>query len=84
VVDAVAEDVQVVAVPVERGDLGRGDDAHAVLAAGGERLVDAVDRVVVGQREQLHPGGRRPGHDFGRGQRAVGVKRMRLQVERGR
>ena len=50
-------------------------------APGGERLVDAVDRVVVGQREQLDA--RRGGvldHLGGR-QLAVGMERMGLKIE---
>ncbi len=52
-VDPVAEHVQVLVGPVDGGDLGGGHHAHAVQRAGGERLVDAVDGVVVGQRQQL-------------------------------
>ena len=59
VVDAVAEDVQFAGdrrAGVHGGDLDRGHDAHAVALAGGDRLGDAADGVVVGQREQLHAG----------------------------
>ena len=58
-VDEVAEDVQFagdLGAVVDRGDLDRGDDAHAVALSGGERLGDAADGVVVGERQQLHPG----------------------------
>ena len=41
---------------VDGGDLDRRDDAHADALAGGDRLGDAADGVVVGQREQLHAG----------------------------
>ena len=50
-------------------------------APGGERLVDAVDRVVVGQREQLHPGRGGVLDHLGGRQLAVGVERMRLEIE---
>ena len=53
VVDPVAEHVQVLVRAVDRRDLGGRHHAHPVDGAGGQRLVDAVDRVVVGQREQL-------------------------------
>ena len=54
VVDAVAEDVEVLALAVDRRELGRRARARRPCArAGRERLVDAVDRVMVGQREQL-------------------------------
>ena len=56
VVDPVAEHVQVLVLAVDGRDLGGRDHPDAVHGARGERLVHAVDRVVVGQREQLHPG----------------------------
>jgi hypothetical protein len=80
-VDLVAEDVQVLVRAVDGGQLGGGGEADAVLARGGLRLRDAVDGVVVGQREQLHAGGRRAGDHVGGRQRAVGVHGVRLQVE---
>jgi hypothetical protein len=51
VVDAVAEHVQVLAVPVQRGELGRRDEPEALARRGRERLVDAVHRVMVRQRK---------------------------------
>ena len=66
VVEQVAEEVEVLPVAVERGELDRGDHAEAVSRARLERLVDAVHRVMVGERQQLHPrlgGGR---HHIGR------------------
>ena len=75
-VDAVAEDVQVLTGRVNRGQLGGRHDAHAELGAGAERLVDAGGRVVVGQGEQPHAGERREAHDLGRGELAVGVARV--------
>ena len=54
VVEQVAADVEVLALAVERRDLGRRDDGDAVEVVGDvQRLGDAVDRVVIGQREQL-------------------------------
>ena len=80
VVDAVAEHVQVLVAAEHRRDLGRGDDRHAVLGAGGDRLVDAVDGVVVGQRQQLDSGGRRVRDDLRGRQRPVGVQRVGLKL----
>ena len=54
VVDEVAEHVEVLAVAVERGELDGGDHAEAVSRARLQRLVDAVHRVMVGERQQLH------------------------------
>ena len=54
VVDEVAEDVEVLAVVVERGELDGGDHAEAASRARLQRLVDAVHRVMVGERQQLH------------------------------
>ena len=82
VVDAVAEDVEVLVGAVDRRDLGRGDDRTPCSRAGGERLVDAVDGVVVGQRQQLDAGGGGVGDDLGGRQLAVGVDGMGLEVER--
>ena len=50
---------------------------------GVDRLGDAADGVVVGQREQLHAGLGGAGDDLGGGERAVGVGGVRLQVEAG-
>ena len=49
----VAEDVEVLAVVVERRELDGGDHAEAASRARLQRLVDAVHRVMVGQRQQL-------------------------------
>jgi hypothetical protein len=85
VVEAVAEDVQVLELVLHAGDLRRRHDRDAADGlCGRDRLVDAVDRVVVGQREQLDAGLLGEADDLGGGQRAVGVDRVRLQVERGR
>ncbi len=67
VVEQVAEEVEVLPVVVESGELDGGDHAEAVSRARLERLVDAVHRVMVGERQQLHArlgGGR---HHVGRG-----------------
>ena len=65
-VEPVAEEMEVLPVVVERRELDRRDHAEAVSRARLQRLVDAVHRVMVGQRQQLHPragGGR---HHVGR------------------
>jgi hypothetical protein len=61
VVDEVPAQVQVPAVGVEHAQLHGGDDPDAVHRPGGQRLVDAVHRIMVGEREQLDArgGGRR-------------------------
>ena len=84
VVDAVAEDMEVFVVAVDGRQLGGGDDANraAGRVGGRQRLGDAVDRVVVAEREQLDARGGRAGDDLGRRQRAVRARRVRLQVER--
>ena len=65
-VEPVAEEVEVLSVVVERGELDGSDHAEAVSRARLERLVNAVHRVMVGERQHLHPrlgGGR---HHVGR------------------
>ncbi len=87
VVDVVAEDVQFarrLPVGVDRGDLDRGNHLHAVALARAQRLGDAGDGVVVAQRQQLDAGARGALHDLGGLERAVGVRRVRLQVEADR
>ena len=57
VVDAVAEDVQVLVAGVDRRDLGRRQQRRSrARRRPRERLVDAVDGVVVAEREQLDAG----------------------------
>jgi hypothetical protein len=53
VVEPVAEDVEVLLVAVEGRELHGRDDPEAASQARLERLVDAVHRVMVGQRQQL-------------------------------
>ena len=81
VVEQVAADVQVLALAVERRDLGGRDERDAVVGGGVERLGDAVDRVVIGQREQLDAGGGRARDHLGGRQRAVALGGVGLQVE---
>jgi hypothetical protein len=61
VVHEVAEDVKVLEVPVDGRELDRRHEAEAKSSARLHRLVDAVHRVMVGERQQLHArvGGRR-------------------------
>ncbi len=67
VVDAVAEDVQVLPLAVDRRELRRRDQAETASRRRLERLVDAVHRVMVGEREQRHARGvRRRDHGSGR------------------
>ena len=81
VVDPVAEHVKVLVGAVDRRDLRGRHHPDAVQRSGGQRLVDTVDGVVVGQGKQLHPG--ESGildHLRGR-QLTVGEQGVRLQVE---
>jgi hypothetical protein len=66
VVDEVAEDVQVLDVAVDRRELDRRHDAEATSRARLQRLVDAVHRVMVGERQQLHARVGRRRHDGAR------------------
>jgi hypothetical protein len=61
VIDQVAKDVKVLEVPVDGRELDSRHDAEAKSSARLQRLVDAVHRVMVGERQQLHArvGGRR-------------------------
>ena len=80
-VDQVAEDVQFARlrrIGVDRGDLDCGNDVYAVALAGAQRLGDAGDGVVVGERQQLHPGAGGAIDDLGGLERAVGVGGVRL------
>ena len=81
VVDAVAEDVEVLAERVDGRELDRRHDGDRVALGGGQRLGHAVDRVVVGEGEQPHAGSGRRGDDGGRFERPVRADRVRLEVE---
>ena len=81
VVELVAEDVQVLVPAVDGGQLGGGREREAVAGGGVARLGHAVDRVVVRQRDELGAGGGRVGDHVGGRQGAVGMDRVRLQVE---
>ena len=83
VVDAIAEHVQVLVLTVDRGDLGGRHHLHAVERPGRQRLVHPVHGVVVGERQQPHAGRGRVLHHLGRGERSIGVQRVRLEVEKG-
>ena len=52
----VPEDVQVVLAGVERRDLDRAHERESGVGGCASCLIDAVDGVVVGQREQLDAG----------------------------
>ena len=81
-IDLVAEDVQVLVLAVHARELRGGREPDPVLARGGRRLGDPGDGVVVGEREQLDARGGRARDHLGGRQRPVGVRRVRLQVER--
>jgi hypothetical protein len=76
--------VEILGAPVERRDLDPGDEPDAPTLGFGCGLGDAVDRVMVGEREQLDARLRRRRDNRGRRERAVAVQRMALQVEGGR
>ena len=67
VVELVAEDVQVLVRAVDGGELDGRAQVDAVARGCRERLGHAVDRVVVGQREQLTPASARVGDHFAAG-----------------
>ena len=81
--DAVAEDVHVLVGVPQRADLDRRNDPHAMVGPGAQRLSDAGDRVVVGQREQLDAGLCGCGDDVGWVEDAIRARRVRLEVEGG-
>jgi hypothetical protein len=81
VVDAVAQDVEVLAQLVDGGDLDGGNHRDAVLGARGDRLADPVDRVVIGQRQQPHARRARRRDDLGGLERPVAAHGVRLQVK---
>ena len=83
VAQLVAADVEVLELARDGRQLGPGHAAQAVLARGGERLADAVDRVVVGEGHGPQARGRRVGDDVGGGEGAVGVHGVRLEIEVG-
>ena len=82
VVDPVAEHMQVLVLPVHGRDLRGGHDPHTVNGAGSERLIDPVDRVVIGEREQLNPRRRGVLDDLGSRKRPVRMERVGLKIER--
>ena len=65
-----------------RGDLDARDEADAGGARGGRGRPDARDRVVVGERHELHAAGRDVGDERGRIEHAVGRRRVQVQVDR--
>ena len=77
----VAEDVQILVVSVDGGDLDGRNHADPVARPGAQRFGHAGHRVVVGEGEQLNPILTRPSNDLLRSQRAVRVGGMRLQIE---
>ena len=83
VVDDVAEHVQILLVAVDRRDLDSGDDTNSCVGRRVERLLDAVDRVVVAQREQFDAGLGGGRDDVAGRQCPVRVERVALEVERG-
>ena len=70
-VDEITEHVQVAFAPPDRRDLDGGHDPHAHLLRRLEGLLDAADRVVVGQRQQLDPRRCRPRIHVGRDRPAL-------------
>ena len=71
VVELVAEDVQVLVLAVDGGQLGGRAEGDASSLGGLARLGHAVDRVVVGQRHKFGARGRRMGDHVGGRQGAV-------------
>ena len=84
VIDHVPKDVEVVPGLVERRDLDRGHDPDAEPAGCVDRLLDAVDAVVIAQRHQLDAGRGGGLDDLASRERPVGMDGMTLKVESGR
>ena len=82
-VDPVAEDVQVLPALVDGGQLGGPNEPDAGGLGGLLGLDDAVDGVVVAEGQELHAGLGRVGDHRGGVEGAVGVDRVRLEVEGG-
>ena len=68
VVQPVAEDVEVLVVAVQGGELGRGDELDVVVDCRFRCFLDPADGVVVGQGEQLDARVRGRLHDLRRRQ----------------
>ncbi len=80
VVDPVPQHVQVLVIGVDGRYLGRRQQREAASTSRRERLVDAIDGVVVAQREELDACGRGQFHDRCRLELAVGMARVGLEV----
>jgi hypothetical protein len=72
-VEQVAQKVDVLEGAVGDGEFQRGEHFYPRGGAGGERLVDALHGVVVGECDRLKAKSLGHGHQFGRGAHAVGV-----------
>jgi hypothetical protein len=77
-----AEDVDARA-EVLGGELDAGNDVDADLDARRRRLLEAVGRVVVRERDDVELALGRQTNELGRRERAVGAVRMRVQVDAG-
>ena len=65
------------------GELGTADHRQAG-GPGGQRRLPAAGVVVIGDRDDVEPGGHRGGHQFGRGVRSVGGRGVGVQVDEHR
>jgi hypothetical protein len=80
-VDPVAEHVQVLVQLVHARDLHRRDELDAGRVGCGLRLGEAIDRVVVAERQNCHARIARRLHHPGGGQLAVREGRVRLKLD---
>ena len=78
-VDPVAEDVEARAV-VFRRELDPGHEIESELARRGRRLLETVERVVIGERDAREVALRGEHHHLGRTKRSVGAVRVRVKV----
>src|SRR5438046_6894892 len=79
-IDEIAEHVRV--APLGFGvELGRRDDPDTEALAGGGGLREPGERVVIGERLDLHPACRCALHQLGRRERTVGAERVRVKVD---
>lgn len=81
--DPERDDVDRLAAPACR-KLHAGHECHAVSGAGLTRFVVTGERVVVGERQQTYAARCRARDELARGEYAVGMRAVRMQVDQGR
>ena len=64
-----------------RGQFHAGHKADAGLVTGGLRRVEAIDGVVIGERQRAHAARPGPCDQLGRREHAIGVMAVRMEVD---